>query len=241
MQNKEPRANYVQRKQTYHIVKDRFDEMIRNADGYFTDDNGNYILGKNTPDEPERRLSKRKKKDIAALLGIAPQTLSNNLNNKHAPSTNTLEQLAYHYNVDWHWLCGIEDEEQKLFDKLTQSFNAVDSFIDSCIDSFQHKVIHCFDSQGNNVGELEYFLIADDGYDETIMEDRDFEILHDLLKSTVKTYIQKLLQIPLINKSESDYLKEVAGVWDAHHYSTTTYDGNPIDFPRVTADDKKLE
>ena len=125
-ENNKRRETFIDKngKTHYRIVRERFEEMIKDADDYFTDEQGKPIYGCSQKGDYKHKLSKKKKQDIACMLHIAPQTLSNNINGKYEPSPDTLKRLSDLYNVSWEWLCGqskYKSTAEKLQDRVNES------------------------------------------------------------------------------------------------------------------------
>ncbi len=88
----------------YRINASRFEELLKQSSGYFKDDSGKIIH-----DKLGRPLKMGVMKDLASLIGITPQALTNNKKGKHQPDLYTLERIGELYNINWQWLCDLSD------------------------------------------------------------------------------------------------------------------------------------
>lgn len=101
----------------YKIIRERFEEMLSEHTDYFRDEKGNPITGKVGVKEIERPLKMNSKQDLAHMLILTPQALSNNISGKFSPSMETLVRIGELYNINWKWLV-YNDEDMTEADKF---------------------------------------------------------------------------------------------------------------------------
>ena len=89
----------------YKIIRERFEEMLSEHTDFFRDEKGNPIIGKVGVKGKEVPLKMNRKQDLACMLIMTPQALSNNISGKFSPSKETLERIGELYNINWKWLC----------------------------------------------------------------------------------------------------------------------------------------
>lgn len=121
----------------YKIIRERFEEMLSKHTDFFRDEKGNPISGKvgTKKDDKERPLKMNGKQDLAYMLSITPQALSNNISGKFSPSMETLVRIGELYNINWKWLVDYNEDmtEADKFRRVLQEAQKEGTILDNAL------------------------------------------------------------------------------------------------------------
>ena len=124
----------------YKIIRERFEEMLKTHTDFFRDEKGNPITAKVgiKKTDKESPLKMNRKQDLAYMLSITPQALSNNISGKFSPSMETLVRIGELYNINWKWLCDPNEYKSNAdkFKRIIQETQEEGTLLENGIKSF---------------------------------------------------------------------------------------------------------